>query len=651
MSHFSFFIIILLCSSAFSQKKWDGGAGNNQWSNALNWSGNTLPSLTDDVILDNSLVAADYTVVLPSAAVTVRTITIAPAASRAIDLTLPSSNTLIPGLTVSGPGYGLTINSGGIFRNASGSTSGNTVRVMDSIRINNNGKYIHNSVSGHSANVQVLSKIAGTERGIMELDIPSASSTISFSGRTFGKFVLSSTAAGGTCNYTVSGTGRVSIRHNLEIGPGVNFSINSGDTIFVGGDLLQETGTFNLGNSIRSVVLAVFQNITQNTGGVITETGTGTQTILFNGTGLQHITFKGTISNQIVLVKDALGTVLSMSPVSLPYKLRLKNGNIVTTQGLITLQAACTIEADTLSNNSFIDGPLKKDGLSNQSFLFPVGKSGAMRWIQLENATGNYMIEYINTDPKTLSNSKGAGIDHISSVEYWDITSSAASSASVKLSFVHPNSGSVTNLSSLRVARLINGTWEDAGNADVSGTPGSDGWVSSNAAGGFSANSKSFALASAMGLENPLPISSIKLKAARSGNTTLFTWLADRDMCFKKFELQKSYDGESYFTIYDGTGKFNYSCSSETRNAYFRIKALGINEVKDYLSNIIFLPAKQHQLSTFFVADVNGRVIKIFKQYPYALPGLINDHLSAMPVGIYFIKELAGNTVIKYFKR
>ena len=651
MSHFSFFIFIFLSSSALSQKKWDGGGSNNQWNNALNWSGNTLPSITDDVVLDNSLVASNYTVELPPAAVTVRTITISPAASGSIELTLTPSNTLVPGLTVTGPGYGLTINSGGVFRNSSGSTSGNTVRVTDSIRINNDGKYVHNSVSGHSANVAVLAKIAGTERGIMELDIPSASSTISISGRTFGKFVLRSTAAGGTCNYTASGTGRVSIRHNLDIGPGVNFSINCGDTIFVSGDLLQQNGTLNLGNSIRSVVLAVFKNITQHTGGTITETGTGTQTILFNGTGLQQVDFKGTISNQVVLVKDAVGTVLSMTPVSIPYKLKLKNGKIVTNPGLITLQSACTLEADTLSTSSFIDGPLKKEGLSNQSFLFPVGKSGSLRWLQLENATGNFTVEYIKTDPKTLSNSKGPGIDHISSVEYWDVTTTAVSSSNVKLSFVHPNSGTITNLSALRVARLINGTWEDAGNNNVSGTPGSDGWVSSNAAGGFSANSKSFALASAMGLENPLPLSSIKLKGERRGNTVMFMWMADKDICFKKFELQKSFDGTRYTTIYEGTGRYNYVGPSENKNAYFRIKAEDVNEVKEYTSNIIFLLVKQNQLSIYVVADVNGRVVKLFKQYPSALSGSIKEHLSALPLGVYFIKELSGNTILKYFKR
>ena len=115
MSHLTFFILfaaVFISNDCTSQKKWDGGAGNNQWSNALNWTGNTLPSVIDDVVLDNALVTGNYTVILPATAVTVKTITITPAVSRTIDLSLPSANTAIPGLTVSGPGYGLTINSG-----------------------------------------------------------------------------------------------------------------------------------------------------------------------------------------------------------------------------------------------------------------------------------------------------------------------------------------------------------------------------------------------------------------------------------------------------------------------------------------------------------------------------------------------------------
>src|SRR5207253_9714894 len=99
-----------------------------------------------------------------------------------------------------------------------------------------------------------------------------------------------------------------------------------------------------------------------------------------------------------------------------------------------------------------------------------------MRWLYINNATGNFTVEYFRTDPRTLSSSNGSGIAHISTVEYWDITPTASATAAVKLSFVHPSSGAITDMSALRVARLINGNWQDAGNAAIAGTPGSDGW-------------------------------------------------------------------------------------------------------------------------------------------------------------------------------
>jgi hypothetical protein len=651
MSHLSFFILLFVSFSSIAQKRWDGEAGTNQWSSPLNWTGNAVPTATDNVVLDNSFVQENYTVTLPSTSVTVKTISITPTASKTIELTLPPTNTLLPGLTVTGPGYGLTINSGGTFRNSSGSSSGTAVRVTDSIRINNGGRYVHNSASGHSTNVQVLAMIAGTESGTFELDIPAASSTISLSGRTFGKLVLRSTAAGGTCNYTAAGTSRVKIRNTLDIGTGVNFNLNCSDTIFVGTNFLQDVGTFNLGNSTRSVVLSIQQNATQNTGGVITETGTGTQTILMNGTGLQLTALRGTISNQVALVKDGPGVLWSKAPLSLPYKFQLKKGRVLTSQGLITLQPACTIEADTLAADSFVDGPLKKDGLNNQPFLFPVGKSGTMRWLQLKNATGSFTVEYFRSNPMSLSNIKGSGIDHISSVEYWDVTTTAGSSSQLKLSFAHPESGAITNLSSLRVARLINGTWEDAGNTAVSGTPGSDGWVSSNAAGGFSANSKSFALASATGLENPLPLSSIRLKAHRYYGSINFSWIADGDIKTKKFELQRSYDGLTYETIYESDFRNIFSHCCESKDAYYRIMATDIDERKTYLSNVCMVVAGHNSTSAFVVVDASGRIVKIFNENVLAISKSIKDHLKELQAGMYFIRDLRGNYTIKYLKR
>lgn len=509
MSHLSFLILFLFSSSVVTaQVKWDGGGGNNQWADPLNWTGNNTPVATDEVILDNSVITGNYIVELPPTAVTVKSITISPASEKNIELQLPSTNTNVPGLTITGPGYGLIIYSGGVFKNSSGASSGTPLSVSDSIRINNGGRLIHNTARGHATNVDRLSAAPGTEKGIVELDIPDPSTTISLSGRTYGTLLLKAVAAGGTLNYTAAGTNRVKIRGDLEIGAGVNINLNFSDTIFIEGNLIQHASVFNLGNTARNVVLALTGNISQAAGGTITETGTGQQQLLLSGRAEQKIDIQGQILNDVAFIKNGNAHARLISPLSLPFKLGLVKGNIISSNAaLLTLSNNCIVEADSLSDNSFIDGPLKKEGLNNGNFLFPVGKSNSMRWLALNLATGNFIVEYVKANPALIDNNIGSGLHHISQLEYWNISADNNASATVKLSFNSPHSGGVTNLDHLRVSRLQAGIWTDAGNTDFRGAAGSNGWVSSFAAGGFSAEGNLFALASTNGQENPLPIS------------------------------------------------------------------------------------------------------------------------------------------------
>jgi len=48
--------------------KWDGGAGTTNWNDANNWDGDVVPTSSDDVTLDNSLVVTAYTVNVNTAA-------------------------------------------------------------------------------------------------------------------------------------------------------------------------------------------------------------------------------------------------------------------------------------------------------------------------------------------------------------------------------------------------------------------------------------------------------------------------------------------------------------------------------------------------------------------------------------------------------
>ncbi|MBO9573910.1 MAG: T9SS type A sorting domain-containing protein, partial [Chitinophagaceae bacterium] len=402
--------------------------------------------------------------------------------------------------------------------------------------------------------------------------------------------------------------------------------------------------SFNLGNTTRSVVVAVSGNITQSTGGIITETGTGIQQLLLNGASEQQINIKGQINNQVIFARNSVSNARLLSSLSLPYILQLTKGNIISTEdNLLIIQSGCSIKVDSLSDLSFIDGPLKKLGLANSEFLFPIGTSGKMRWASLSAATGNYTVEYNRSNPRIISNSYASGIDHISAIEYWKITGDGT--ATVKLSFNDPGSGGVTDLSHLRVARLQNNIWQNTGNTDFRGTPGSNGWVSSSAASGFSAENNFFALASANSQENPLPIIFLAFKVSVFNNEILFNWKVGKDHSVTTFELQESNDNKQYRTIYSckalaGLTDYSYSMhSKQDRAEYYRVKAMDIDGSAISFSKINYLQQKENSLTmnTVNVANnLNMRVmIKETRRVEFVIYNTLGQLLKKLQMDVY----------------
>lgn len=505
-----FFIIGHL--NTMAQVRWNGLGGDGQWLTPANWSGNMVPGAGDNVILDNTFTPGNFMVMLPAGniPVTIKSLTITPATGNKIEVVLPDNNIALPGFSCSGPQYGLVINNGGIFRNASGApavTGTVTVNITDSLRINNGGHYVHNTPRTHTTVVTTLSKAPGTETGIFEFDLRSGGALISFAGKTFGTLILSATAAGGAKTYNGNGSTSVLIRGDLIIGDGVNFNLSFDDTIVIKGNYEQQGGEFNLGSGAFNTVIRIGKHLIQSKG-TITEKDEGLPVIEMNGTNSQQITVSGGINNSVTFKVNNPAGILLQTPLSLPYKLELIDGKITTSAtNLLTLQAGCSVKVDTLSSNSFINGPLKKHGLmTTDQFLFPVGKGNTHRWLSLTNATGNYTAEFFSANPKLMSNTYHATIHHISSIEHWALTAEPlpVPQAHVKLSFNDPNSGGVTDLSALRVAQLSGGTWINAGNTACMGTPGSNGFVTSYLLNSFGTTIQYFTLASTTSSFNPL---------------------------------------------------------------------------------------------------------------------------------------------------
>jgi hypothetical protein len=505
-------LFVLFNLSLYSQIKWDGDAGDGQWMTAQNWTGDVLPAATDEVVLDNAFINASYTVTLPSGnvSVQVKSVNISALAGNIIQLILPVTNTAVPAFKVAGAVYGMVIGNGCVFKNSSGAASGEPVEISDSLMINNGGRYIQNTRRSHAVTVTVLSKSPGTEDGIFEFDIPAASNTISLSGRTYGKLLFSSNAMNGSVTYTATGINRVTVRSDLEIESGVKFSLNISDTLSIARDLIQHGGTINLANSTRFLVAAIGRHFIQSASAVIEKTGSVAPEIMFNGTSSQQIDCKGIIKDSIsVKMNNAAGATL-LSPLSLPYKLYLVQGAITTTaSNMLTLLTGCSVWADSLSGNSFVNGPLRKENISGAAhFLFPVGKENAMGWLALKNVTGNFTVEYFKSNPKQISSVYGSGINHISNLEYWTVQADASPlpSTNLELSFSDLNSGLGADLSNYRVARLTSNVWLNAGNTAVTGTAGNRGSIVSNNITDLMAAPEYFTLGTSVAADAPLAL-------------------------------------------------------------------------------------------------------------------------------------------------
>ncbi|HMF71928.1 MAG TPA: hypothetical protein VK616_10660 [Flavitalea sp.] len=541
-------LIFGVCRSAFAQLKWDGEANDGLWTNAINWAGNILPGPDDEILMDNTFLSDYYEVSLGTGitVIKVRSIKISPSPGKTIQLIVPVTSTAAPALHCTGSVYGLILDPGAIFINASGAGAGATLEVSDSIRINNGGRFIHRTPRSHAANISVLSRDAGTEYGEFEFNIPVASTTISVSGQVFGRLRIVS-GSGGTINYTGTGTNGLTVRSDLEIGVGVNLNFNLEGTLLIGRHLIQSGGMINLGSTARKLITLVKGNVHQASSAIITETGTANPEFILAGTINQEVDIQGNLLNDINFKIDNSAGVLLKHSLTLQHNLELKNGIVTTGENTLTLAPGCLLVKPANLKNSFVNGRLKKEGLVNEDFVFPVGRDGILRWMALKKATGNFSIEFFKSDPRLLGSNLSAGLAHISSLEFWSVhVTGANAQAEIELSFDNVNSGGVTDLSLLRIAKLKAGAWLNSGNTFTSGSPGSDGSVVSNTISEWTLSEPDVVtLASSAATQNPLPVVWQMILAKRINNAVLLEWKTDLPSA-SYYELIKSTDGSSY---------------------------------------------------------------------------------------------------------
>jgi hypothetical protein len=664
--------ILLKTTIAYTQKAWDGEGGDGQWNTATNWVGNIVPSTTDDVLLDNSFVSTGYIVQLPAGntAVTIRSVTISPSSSNIIELTLPTTNTAIPGFSCIGAMYGLVIHSGGIFKNSSGASTGTPVNISDSIRINNGGLYIHNTSRAHAANVTVLSREAGTEMGTFEFDVPGGSGyTVSITGRVYGKLVLSANAAGGTKSYTSTGSTTVNINGEFRLNPGVNYSLNFSGGFIIHREFYHHGNLFDVSGGLHSNLISIRKNIDQS--GIITESGTGSPVIEFSGSVNQSISITGSITGNIALRINNSSGITLQTPLLVSNKIELINGRVKTSSSnMLVVQDNAICSGG--SSNSFIDGPMRKIG--DDDFDFPIGKGADYAPISISGTGGGmtdeFKAEYFLGNPVVLfgGSIEDPPIIRVSKLEYWQLDQTVgASSKNITLSvrtYSH-----ATLLEKLVVSRWddLADIWKSEGNFSFSGI--ATGTVTSNAVHLFG----TITLSSTVVDQNPLPSVVTVLNAKTESEHAILSWQINPQMQPVSFEVLKSADSRNFVAItkisyLDSRLKYQFRERLLTTGIYYyRLKVIDKNGVvslsnlvpvfyeKKKMSLVSCLPSVTRSTTTLFIyasenlclqlniLNVEARIVQKIPITVSRGTSSFKLDLSHLAAGVYYISGMTNN--------
>ncbi|MBN4066145.1 T9SS type A sorting domain-containing protein, partial [Candidatus Amoebophilus asiaticus] len=426
-------------------------------------------------------------------------------------------------------------------------------------------------------------------------------STIEFksnSGQTIPAFNYDGLTSSGSGTRTLASTGTIGIAGTFNSG-GNSYTV-TGSTVDFNGSSLQTIPSFNFNNiqlTNSSIALSgdltIPGDITINgtldaTGGNITVSGdwtnngtftNGGKIITLNGSSDQTIGGTASTSFFDVVVNKSSGNIILGNAITIEKTLILTAGNIKTTStNLITFDVDAVLSGG--SSASFIDGPAAKNTNSTSSFTFAIGRGTTYRSLMVEPIdvnTSTFTAEYADSG-YTNTATVGAGIDHVSTLEYFILDRSGgknAADAYVTISWDNSSGVNTAAIADLRLAHWDGSQWEDFGNSAVSGD-NTSGTLRSNLVTTFSP----FTLGSSSG-SNPLPIDLLSFDVAAKGMGVELKWETATEINNDYFTIEKSVDGIYFEEISDieGAGnssvaiKYNYTDENPYEGtSYYRLK-------------------------------------------------------------------------------
>lgn len=381
-----------------------------------------------------------------------------------------------------------------------------------------------------------------------------------------------------------AGTNQLLSSSGATAGTNNSFTLSSGAGLITANTNGVENGTTGtISASLATRTYSSGANYTYNgiavqNSGIFTTTPTANQ--------VNNLTVNNTAGN------TTTGVTLQQ-PFSVAATLTLTSGHLTTTAtNLLTMNAGSTVAGANYgtrtsggSDNSFVNGPLRKTG--NTNFLFPVGKINAGHHFcgisSPASSSDSYTAEYKRASAMALGTVSVVGLHHVSNCEYWDISTTAGSpNVNVTLSWngnSNCNAAIYVNDLGTLVAAHFAGTWNSFGGTTDPLSTASAGSLTWNGVTTFSP----FSLGSTQEDTNPLPVKLVGIKAWRSGNRNQVEWTNLTETDVLTYETERSLNGTSFTSFFSTNARSNSGDREEYITydpqtdpvVYYRIKVTG----------------------------------------------------------------------------
>ncbi|MBL7702902.1 MAG: T9SS type A sorting domain-containing protein [Ferruginibacter sp.] len=426
---------------------------------------------------------------------------------------------------------------------------------------------------------------------------------------------------------------------------------------------------------------------------------TSTGTVFFRGTNRQSFYGPNTRFYNMT-VRNAVGDTL-LSSCEVRNNLRLDTGFVFTESGygsdslLVSNPAINAISSTSNYTESWVNGRLSRTGnvigtphpSPNPAvfYLFPIGKTDSLyapiKLSKVNNTTTTWTAEYSPNTPFDRNNRQNPPIDHISDVEYWEITSNnqfgTNDDAMLSLSWRGYSrvSANATVRDSLLVAQYIDNSgfrWEVPGLWATGRAIGPDslsGFVTSNSpTNNYNFAERLFTLGT-FSQFNSLPVKLLYFTAIADGNRVRLNWEAANEQETVKYEIERSLNASSYgrigtvlsrqlsqsayvdfdnspasgwnyyrLKIFDKSGAFTYSpvrpVKFEKGMEYVKVFPVPATDVLNVL-----LPSSYVNKVTLLLYSMDGKFISNLK------PAVNNVQLNVKPLpgGTYVIKIMKAD--------